>query len=311
MTKKILITGALGHIGSAFIHSLRPGDFSEVLLVDDLSAQRYCSLFNLPVGVPYRFIEADIYTADLASLFHGCESVVHFAAITDATTSYDKKDQVERINFEATRKVAETCVAVGAKLIFPSTTSVYGSQEDVVDEECPLAQLRPQSPYAEAKLKSEQLLREVAHLQFVTLRLGTIFGVSPGMRFHTAVNKFVWQACIGQPLTVWRTAMEQRRPYLAVSDAVHAIRFVLDRGIFDRNIYNVVTLNTTVANIVEIIRRYIPDTRVKFVDTRIMNQLSYNVANERFRALGFAFRGDLEKDIRVTIDLLKNARAPA
>jgi UDP-glucose 4-epimerase len=62
--KKILITGALGHIGSRFIHALRPGAYDEVVLLDDLSTQRYCSLFNLPRGIPFRFIEDDVCKAD-------------------------------------------------------------------------------------------------------------------------------------------------------------------------------------------------------------------------------------------------------
>ena len=62
--KRILITGPLGHIGSKFIHNIKPGDFEEVRLVDNLSTQRYCSLFKLPKGVPFHFIEADILEKD-------------------------------------------------------------------------------------------------------------------------------------------------------------------------------------------------------------------------------------------------------
>lgn len=311
MSQKILITGALGHIGSAFIHALRPGDFDEVVLVDDMSAQRYCSMFHLPQGVRYRFVETDVCVADLRRLLAGVDVVLHLAAVTDATTSFDRKDHVERVNFEATRKIADACIELGRKLIFPSTTSVYGMQDDMVDEDCQLEKLKPQSPYAEAKLKSEQLLAQKVDLRFVTIRMGTIFGVSPGMRFHTAVNKFIWQACIGQPLTVWRTALDQLRPYLAVLDAVRAIRFLIDRDIFDRRIYNIVTLNATVRQVVDGIRRRIPEAQIELVDSRIMNQLSYNVASARIRSLGFEFTGDLERDIQATVELLRNGKPVA
>ena len=60
MTNKILITGSLGHIGSKFIHNLKPGDYEEIVLVDNLSTQRYSSLFNLPKGIHYSFYEEDI-----------------------------------------------------------------------------------------------------------------------------------------------------------------------------------------------------------------------------------------------------------
>lgn len=305
---RLVVTGALGHIGSALIHSLKPGEFDEVLIIDDMSAQRYCSLFNLPDGVPFRFVEADVCTADLHALFEGASVVVHLAAITDATSSFDKPDQVERVNFDATKRVAEACRTVGSALIFPSSTSVYGVQADEVDESCTLDDLQPQSPYADTKLRSEQWLAACEGLRQTTLRLGTIFGSSPGMRFHTAVNKFIWQACVGQPLTVWRTAMDQLRPYLAVSDAVAAFRHCWQNDLFDGRIYNVVTANATVSQIVNVIRQSVPDVKVNLVDSRIMNQLSYQVANRRFRETGFEFAGDVEKDITEAIALLRNVR---
>ncbi len=108
-------------------------------------------------------------------------------------------------------------------LFYVSTTSVYGTQEAEVDENCTLEELKPQSPYAETKLKEESLLKEMglkSDLRFIICRFGTIFGASPGMRFHTAVNKFCFQSVIGSPVTVWRTALNQVRPYLDLDEAV-------------------------------------------------------------------------------------------
>jgi len=302
--KKIIITGALGHIGSAFIHGLAPGEFGEVVLIDDMSAQRYCSLFNLPAGVRFRFVEADIDTADLGALFGGADVVIHLAAVTDAAGSFARAAEVERINFGAAVKVANACRAAGARLIFPSTTSVYGVQDGLVDETCAVELLKPQSPYADAKLKSERFLASTNGLDFVIIRMGTIFGPSPGMRFHTAVNKFIWQACLGQPLTVWRTALDQKRPYLAVDDAVRALRFIIGNDLFDRGIYNIVTVNATVRDIVEHIRQSIPATKIELVDAAIMNQLSYEVSSDKSRRLGLTYEGDLAAGIAASIAML-------
>jgi UDP-glucose 4-epimerase len=309
---RIVVTGALGHIGSRLIRELPfalPG--AEVVMLDDLSTQRYCSLFNLPEKGRYSFHQADVLTADLASLFVGADAVVHLAAITDATTSFDKKDQVEEVNYLGTKKVAEACVSAQCPLIFPSTTSVYGTQDEVVDEDCPVTDLKPQSPYAESKLKAERLLQEMgqqAGLRFVIGRLGTIFGTSIGMRFHTAINKFCWQAVMGLPITVWRTAWEQNRPYLELGDAVNALAFVIERSLYDGRVYNIVTTNTSVRQIVETISVYRPAATVQFVDTQIMNQLSYHVSNARFKNLGFESKGDLKQGIGDTISLLAQAR---
>ncbi|MBI5741426.1 MAG: NAD(P)-dependent oxidoreductase [Nitrospirae bacterium] len=306
---KLIITGALGHIGSRFIHDLRPGDFDQVILVDNLVTQRYASLFNLPDGVPFQFIEADIFKADLDPLFKDAGAVLHLAAVTDAAGSFDIRDEVERVNHKGMLKVAQACIRTGSPLIFISSTSVYGTQKKVVDEDCSVAELCPQSPYAEAKLKSERMLQTLGEregLRFITCRFGTIFGISAGMRFHTAVNKFVWQACLGKPITVWRTAMDQKRPYLDLGDAVLALRFIMKRELYDNRVYNVLTANASVSEIVEIIRARISDLQVEYVDAKIMNQLSYHVLNDRFRALGFEFTGSLKDGIEEMVRLLRN-----
>ncbi|MDB4945222.1 MAG: nucleoside-diphosphate sugar epimerase [Labilithrix sp.] len=309
---KIVVTGALGHIGSSLIRSIRPGDFERVVLLDDMLTQRYVSLFDLPDGVPYDFVEGDVLKDDLEQLFEGADAVVHLAAITNAAASFDNQEQVERVNFEGTARVARACAKVGAGLISLSTTSVYGVSEGVVDEACDESALQPQSPYAASKRKAEKLLVELGRdegLRYVSLRFGTIYGVSPGMRFHTAINKFVWQACMGLPLTVWKTALDQKRPYLDLRDAVRALRFFLaEPKRLDGEIYNVLTDNTTVGAIVERIRALVPDTKVNLVDSRIMNQLSYTVANEKVQKLGFRFEGNLDTAIAESVKLLRNAR---
>jgi nucleoside-diphosphate-sugar epimerase len=82
----------------------------------------------------------------------------------------------------------------------------------------------------------------------------------------------------------------------------------MERRLFDNQVYNALTVNATVREIVEIIRSQISDIRVEYVDTRIMNQLSYRVLDEKLRALGFEVAGSLEEGIRQTIRLLRNAR---
>ena len=307
---KIVVTGALGHIGSRLIRAI-PEYFpdAEVVMVDDMSTQRFASLFHLPDGARYRFIEGDVTKLDLAPLIAGAAAVVQLAAITDATRSFDRKDELEANNFHATRIIAEACLQAGVPLIHPSSTSVYGSQKEVVDEECGPDELAPQSPYADCKLKEEALLAEMgkAGLRFVTCRFGTIFGTSPGMRFHTAVNKFCWQAVMGQKLTVWSTAYDQKRPYLDLGDAIAAIAHIIRQDLFDGRIYNVLTANCTVRQIVDAIRVHVPDLEVGFVDAQIMNQLSYEVDCRRFTGTGFQFHGSVADGIAATLNQLGKA----
>jgi len=188
---------------------------------------------------------------------------------------------------------------------------VYGTQNEEVDEDCSPAELKPQSPYAASKLREEQLIQTLTRtrgLKSVTCRFGTIFGTSPGMRFHTAVNKFCWQATFRQPVTVWRTALKQVRPYLDLGDAIRVMHFFIEREIFDGRIYNALTLNATVEDILNVIALRVPDLEIRYVDEAIMNQFSYRVGRRRIESLGFQFKGDLKLAILETFDFLWNAR---
>ncbi len=303
---KIIVTGALGHIGSALIRHMNQKNL-EVILVDNLSTQRYCSLFNLPEGVRYSFLEQDVRTIDWPSILEGVDAVIHLAALTDAAGTADRPEQVHENNFKSTKIVADACLKAGVPLIFPSSTSVYGSQSELVDETC--TDLQPQSPYAECKIKEEKYIEALVHkgLQATICRFGTIYGVSPGMRFHTAVNKFCWQAVMKQPVTVWETALHQKRPYLALEDCCRAILWILEKKLYTGQVYNVVSNNFTVQNVVDAIKSHVPSLEVKLVQHKIMNQLSYEVSSNKFQETGFNFEGKLLDGISDTIALLKNA----
>ena len=110
----------------------------------------------------------------------------------------------------------------------------------------------------------------------------------------------------GSP-TIWNTAYNQKRPYLDLLDASRAIIHIIENDIFDGRIYNVLTQNSTVRQVIDIIREFVPSLEVEFVDTKIMNQLSYEVLCDRFKSKGFVFSGDLKRGIKETILLLKNA----
>ena len=308
---RVVITGALGHIGSRLIRELAlawPG--TEVVMIDNLATERYASLYNLPEACRYEFVEGDVLTADLIGLFTGADAVVHLAALTNGTRT-DLHAQMERVNVAGTERVARACAALGIGLLFPSTTSVYGVPHGVVTEDCPEEDLQPQSPYAGWKLQSEELLRSLARregLRFVIFRMGTIFGPSVGMRFHTAVNQFCWRAVAGQPIEVWQTASHQFRPYLDLSDAVRAMIFMMRRRQFDARVYNVLSLNATVAHVVEVLSAIVPDLQISYVDSPLMNTLSYSVDNSRFSQLGFEFSGSLERGIGDTVAMLTSSR---
>lgn len=305
---KILITGALGHIGSALIRNL-PELFPSLnlTLIDDLSTQRFCSLFDLPGRAKFRFVEGKIQTLDFLPLLDDVDVAIHLAATTDAAGTADKPELIYKNNFESTRVIAQACMDQGVPLIFPSSTSVYGSQGALVDETC--TELLPQSPYAECKIKEEHYLKELFKkgLMGSICRLGTIYGTSAGMRFHTAVNKFCWQAVMRQPITVWETAINQKRPYLALEDAIGALGWIVQHALYKGETYNIVTKNHTVQDVLNILKTQVSEFEVKYVQHKIMNQLSYEISSQKFQQTGFSFMGSLEKGIADTINLLKTS----
>lgn len=304
---RILVTGALGHIGSELIRYLPSAinSIKEIIMIDNLSTQRFCSLYNLPYK-KYRFIEGDIRNLDINLIISEVDYVIHLAAITDATKSFYNSEEVENNNYNCTEIIANACLKSRSKLIMLSSTSVYGTQDKIVNEDCLIEDLQPQSPYAKTKLREENLVKEMNKkgLEVVCCRLGTIYGESIGMRFHTAVNKFCWQAALGETLTVWSSAYEQMRPYLDLRDAIRSFEHIIKINLFDGEIYNILTENLTVKNVIDEIRKFIPNIDITFVDNKIMNQLSYEVSNKKFKNTGFQFKGSINDGIKNTLKKL-------
>lgn len=305
----LCITGALGHIGSELIRNLQIPQLKKVYLVDNLMTQRYASLFELPDNIHFIFKETDILSPEMGQIIEDSNALIHLAAATDAERSFERAKDIEEINKKGLENVARLCAESNCPILFPSSTSVYGSQREVMDETCTEDELKPQSPYADSKIFGEKLLAGLSRkmgLNYLIFRIGTIYGYSIGMRFHTAVNKFIWQASTGRPITVWKTALHQKRPYCGLTDCINAINFFVANDHFDDTIYNIVTANYTVQEIVNVIKNHIPDLEVSLVDSPIMNQLSYEASNRRSRDLGFTYHDNIKESPRVVLKKLKN-----
>ena len=193
-----------------------------------------------------------------------------------------------------------------AKLIHLSSTSIYGSQSSLVDEDCDF--LKPQSPYADVKLLEEKYLKkkENRKLKYITLRLGTITGVSKGMRFHTAVNKFCYKTILKEEVPIWNNAMDQYRPYLSLSDAIKTFIYIINNNFFNREIYNVLTNNYTVREILKMIKNNNFSIRIKKTKSPILNQNSYKVSDKKIKKFKINFNKHIKKDIKETLSLLKS-----
>ena len=126
------------------------------------------------------------------------------------------------------------------------------------------------------------------------------------MRFHTAVNKFCLDASLGNNITVYKTALHQFRPYLSLEDAFRVFKFTIENDFFKNDIFNALSENCTVKNILDKIKKYKKNITVKFVSSPIMNQLSYHVDKKKLTKEGLHLKGKIETDIKNTLKILRN-----
>ena len=304
----LLITGACGHIGSYLaenIHKIKK--IKKTILVDNLESNRFCSLFELDKKNKLKFYLRNIEKENSLNDFKNIKYVIHCASMTNAEKSFGKEDLMYKNNIDCLKTVIKFCKKNKAKLFHLSSTSVYGKQADIVDENCEEKFLKPQSPYAEIKLIEEKMLKkESANLIYNTFRFGTIAGVSKGIRFHTAVNKFCLNAAINENIHVYKTALHQYRPYLSLSDALKSFKFCIEKDFFKNDIFNILSGNFTVSQILKMIKKYKKKIYVKLVDAEIMNQLSYHVSKDKIEKEGLRLNYKIEKDIKNTLKLLGN-----
>lgn len=305
---KLLITGACGHIGSYLIqHVYKIKKIKQVILLDNFISQRYQTLFNLKQKKKFKFFKIDLSRNNL-NKFPKVNYIIHCASLTNAENSFNIKKEMYRNNLNCFNNIIKYCKKNKSKLIHISSTSVYGKQTKIVNED-DISVIKPQSPYAKIKLLEENILKKnKKKVSYNTFRFGTISGVSSGMRFHTAINKFCLNVALNEKIQIYKTAYNQYRPYLSLKDAFKVIKFCIQKDIFNNTIYNVLSGNFTVKQIIQMIKRNKKNVRIEFVNSEIMNQLSYHVDSKKIEKLGLKLNSSIQNDIKNTLSLFKNIK---
>lgn len=296
--KKLVITGGCGHIGSYLLRSPSILNY-DVTIIDSLLTDRIYSLFNTTGKV--KFIKKDICTDDLRPDLENTDYVIHLAGLVNAADTVDKDNFTRQVNLDGSKKVSEAANETGVKkIIYASSASVYGPTENTQPRTELDEQLNPQTPYARYKLEAEQYFKN-----HYSLRLGTIFGYSPGMRFHTVTNKFLWCAATNQPITIWKPGIG-KRPYLSLYDVAHAIFTILGQDIVP-GIYNIVTEHWSPIQIVNILTEYYPKLNIEWVIPRILNQDAYILDTNKAERVGLLDKlQDSSTSLREYFDYMSN-----
>ncbi len=299
---KILITGGLGHIGSFIIKNfIKYKIIDKIFIVDNISNQRFPVLLSMN-SPKIKFFYGNTVDKKLYKKIPKVNIVLHLASITNAEKSFDIKKEIYRNNFRSFKNIVNYCKKNNSKLIHISSTSVYGPQKNIVDEK--LKKLFPQSPYAIIKLKEENLLKSQKKVKYISLRFGTISGYSEGMRFHTAVNKFCFNSIMGIKIPIWGKAIKLYRPYLSLNDAQKTLKFIIEKNFFPCDVFNILSENKTVREIINIIKKNNYNPKLKFVNSRILNQNSYMISKNKIQKFGLNLNSKIAKDIKITLKKL-------
>ena len=223
MSKRILITGGAGFIGSHLAR--RFSEQSEVTVLDDLRSGYARNL----EGVRCRFLQGSILDeAALAQAMAGAEEIYHLAAMISVPESVAKPAECAELNTEGTRCVLAAALAAGArKVVLASSAAIYGDNPTVPKLESMPPE--PKSPYAETKLAGEHLLEEYrqAHgLGTTSLRFFNVFGPrqDPRSAYAAAVPIFIAKALRDEAIGIHGDG-GQTRDFIHVTDIVGALAY--------------------------------------------------------------------------------------
>ena len=133
----LLVTGCCGHIGSYLADNIyKIKKIKKTVLIDNIKSNRFCSLFNLGKNNNLKFFLRDINKKNSLKDFKNIDYVIHCASMTNAEKSFGKEKEMYKNNIDCLKNVIDFCKKNKSKLIHLSSTSVYGKQTDLVDENC-------------------------------------------------------------------------------------------------------------------------------------------------------------------------------
>jgi len=304
-SKKVLITGGAGYIGSLLCGELLFRG-NHVTVIDNLTSGGN-SLLGYTAHPHFAFHKADVCDRkSLGPYFKGVDHVIHLAAIVGFPACQKAgREASVKCNLDGTVNVFELAEQHGAqRFVFSSTYSNYGVADDgrPVTEESPL---HPQSLYAETKIGAENYLLEQGKLSPcapVILRLATLFGPSPRTRFDLIINQFVLEAVQKRKLVIYQK--EFNRSFVHIRDIVRAFRMMLDAPLEDvqNQVFNVGSNsgNCTKEEIVRLIQKYVPGVEVEYKDLHFDGDMrDIKVSFDKIeRVLGYKAQITVEEGVK-------------
>jgi nucleoside-diphosphate-sugar epimerase len=294
MAYDILVTGGAGYLGSILVPELLAAGHRVTVL--DNFMFRQTSLHQVCNNANFQVVKGDIrIESTLAQLLKKADIVIPLAALVGAPMCNADPVGARTINHDAIETML-SLMSPAQRVLMPTTNSAYGSgdENNFCTEDSPL---KPISLYAREKVAVEEKLMQRDNA--ISLRLATVFGMSPRMRVDLLVNDFVHRAVHDRFVVLFEG--DFKRNYIHVRDVTRAFMHGIDHFESMRGqIYNVglSEANVSKRELCQAIHKRLPE--FVFLDAPVgkdPDQRNYIVSNAKIEATGFTPEVSLDAGI--------------
>ncbi|MEN3034583.1 MAG: NAD-dependent epimerase/dehydratase family protein [Aquificaceae bacterium] len=304
--KSVFVTGAGGYIGCVLVPELLKRGY-RVFALDRF----FFGKEKLPKDENLTLIQEDARCYP-KEILKDIDFVIDLVAISNDPSGEKFEKQTWQINHLSRVRTATLAKQMGVKrYILASSCSIYGFQEQIVDEN---SQTNPLTTYARANELAEKDILKLADSGFcaLALRQATLFGFSNRMRFDLAINAMTYGAYKSSKLPLMRDGT-QFRPFLHVKDAARAMIHMLEfenKTLINAQIFNVGKDNYQLKDVANLVASEVKNITGKDVLIEFYgdpDRRSYRVSFEKIKKLtGFEPLIDISEGIREIIQKLSS-----